>query len=217
LGQHPQISIPAACGGWAETLRAYRFFDNEKATFEGVLASHCAATLERMAACSVVLVVQDTTENNESLCLGPKGLGTLKNTETHERLLHPTVAFTPERICLGVIKVTYWSRDPLCPHTAKRDKGIDEKESGRWLESYQESCALQGQLPNTLIVNLADREGDIYEWFVEYADTHPKHVHNGLYGQPRTDAYKGTKKMRLTENDGKPWNKCLSWGTWMWK
>jgi hypothetical protein len=34
LGQHPQISIPAACGGWAETLGAYRFFDNEKATFE---------------------------------------------------------------------------------------------------------------------------------------------------------------------------------------
>ena len=170
LGQHPQISIPAACGGWAETLGAYRFFDNEKATFEGVLAPHCAATLERMAACSVVLVVQDTTEDNESICLGPKGLGTLKDTEKHERLLHPTVAFTPERICLGVIKATYWSRDPLCPHTEKRDKGIDEKESGRWLESYQESCALQGQLPNTLIVNLADREGDIYEWFVEYAD-----------------------------------------------
>jgi hypothetical protein len=36
LGQHPQISIPAACGGWAETLGAYRFFDNEKATFESV-------------------------------------------------------------------------------------------------------------------------------------------------------------------------------------
>ena len=47
LGQHPQISIPAACGGWSETLGAYRFFDNEKATFEGVLAPHYAATLER--------------------------------------------------------------------------------------------------------------------------------------------------------------------------
>lgn len=163
LGQHPQISIPAACGGWAETLGAYRFFDNEKATFESVLAAHCAATKERMAACPVVLVVQDTTEDNESICLSPKGLGTLKATERHERLLHPTVAFTPERICLGVIKATYWSRDPHCPHTDRHDKGVDEKESGRWLKSYQESCALQGQLPGTLIVNLADREGDIYD------------------------------------------------------
>ncbi len=37
LGRQPRIGIPAACGGWAETLGAYRFFDNEKATFEKVL------------------------------------------------------------------------------------------------------------------------------------------------------------------------------------
>jgi len=174
LGQHPQISIPAACGGWAETLGAYRFFDHEKATFESVLTPHRAATLERMAACPVVLLAQDTTEDNECRCLGPKGLGTLKNTEKHERRLHPTVAFTPERICLGVIKATYWSRDKPNQCNERRSKGVDEKESGRWLESYADSCSLQGQLPNTLIVNLADREGDIYEWFAEYADYAPE-------------------------------------------
>ena len=37
LGHHPQLSIPAACGGWGETMAAYRFFDNDKATFETVL------------------------------------------------------------------------------------------------------------------------------------------------------------------------------------
>ena len=174
LGQPPQISIPAACGGWTETLGAYRFFDNEKATFDSVLTPHCAATLERMAACPVVLMAQDTTEDDECMCLGPKGLGTLKDTEKHERRLHPTVAFTPERLCLGVVKATYWSRDTQCPRKERRSKGVDEKESGRWIESYQESCALQGQLPNTMIVNLADREGDIYEWFAEYADYAPE-------------------------------------------
>ena len=30
------------------------------------------------------------------------------------------------------------------------------------------SCAIQGQLPKPLIVNLADAEGDIYEWFADY-------------------------------------------------
>lgn len=174
LGQHPQISIPAACGGWAETLGAYRFFDNEKATFDSVLMPHSAATLERMAACPVVLLAQDTTGYDEYLCLGAKGLGTLKNTETHQRRLHPTVAFTPERLCLGVVKAAYWPRDTQSPRKERRHKGVDEKESGRWLESYQESCALQGQLPDTLVVNLADREGDIYEWFVEYADYAPE-------------------------------------------
>lgn len=158
LAQHPQISIPAACGGWTETQGAYRFFDNKRATFESVLAPHYAATMERMAACPVVLLAQDTTEDNESVCLVPKGIGTLKDIEIRERRLHPTVAFTPERVCLGVVKAAYWSRDKPCPRKERRDKGVDEKESGRWIESYQDSCALQGQLPGVLIVNLADRE-----------------------------------------------------------
>lgn len=174
LGQKPQLSIPAACGGWTETLGAYRFFNNPKATFENVLASHYAATQERMAACPVVLLAQDTTEDDECVCLGPKGLGTLKETEKHARRLHPTIAFTPDRICLGVVKAAYWSRDCPSPREERRSKGVDEKESRHWIESYQDSCALQGQLPHTQIVNVADREGDIYEWYVEYDSYAPQ-------------------------------------------
>ncbi len=174
LGRKPQLSIPAACGGWAETLGAYRFFNNPKATFENVPASHYVATKERMAACPVVLLAQDTTEDDQCVCLGPKGLGTLKETETHARRLHPTVAFTPDRICLGVVKAAYWSRDYPSPRQERRSKGVDEKESRHWIESYQDSCALQGQLPHTHVVNLADREGDLYEWYAEYDSYAPQ-------------------------------------------
>lgn len=170
LGAHPQLSIPAACGGWAETLAAYRFFDNEKTDFDAILAPHRDATIERMKASPVVLLAQDTTEDDEHICLGPKRLGTLKNTEKIERRLHPTVAFTPSRICLGVVKAAYWKRDKPSPRRERRYKGVDEKESGHWIDSYQDSCALQAQMPDTLLVNLADREGDIYEWFAEYDD-----------------------------------------------
>lgn len=168
LGAHPQYSIPAACGGWPETVAAYRFFDNEKVDFESVLTPHLDATLQRMAAFPVVLLVQDTTENDESVCLGPKGLGTLKETEKYERRLHPTVAFTPDRICLGIVHAIWWERSEPSPRKERRTKGVDEKESARWVESYQASCALQGQLPTTLLVNIADAEGDMYEWFAEY-------------------------------------------------
>ncbi len=44
LGGHPTTSIPAACGGYAETMAAYRFVDNEKAGFESILQSHMGAT-----------------------------------------------------------------------------------------------------------------------------------------------------------------------------
>jgi hypothetical protein len=62
LGERPTASIPAACGGWDETIAAYRFFDNEKVTYERILAPHAERTLERIAAQPVVLLVQDTTE-----------------------------------------------------------------------------------------------------------------------------------------------------------
>ena len=62
LGNRPVLSIPAACGGRAEMKAAYRFFDNDKVTFEKVIEPHIAQTKERMAAQKVVLLVQDTTE-----------------------------------------------------------------------------------------------------------------------------------------------------------
>ncbi len=128
LGEHPQLSIPAACGGWKETMGAYRFFDNEKASFKKILAPHRDATVERMKSSPVVLLAQDTTEYDENICLGSKGLGTLKDVTKRARRLHPTVAFTPLKICLGIVKVAYWARDDACPRQARRRKGVDEKD-----------------------------------------------------------------------------------------
>ncbi len=62
LGNRPNLSIPAACGGRAEMKAAYRFFNNEKVTFEKVLEAHITRTLERVAEQKVTLLVQDTSE-----------------------------------------------------------------------------------------------------------------------------------------------------------
>src|SRR2546423_747031 len=62
LGSRPNLSIPAACSGRAEMKAAYNFFDNDKVTFEAVLAPHIARTKERVAQQDVVLLVQDTSE-----------------------------------------------------------------------------------------------------------------------------------------------------------
>ena len=173
LGDHPQLSIPAACGGWAETVAAYRFFDNPKSGFDAVLKPHRDATVARMATRQVVLVPQDTTEDDKVVCLGPKGLGTIKEVRKHPRRLHLSVAFTPQRVCLGVLRAVHWARDEPCPRAERRHRGVDEKESRHWVDGYQDCCALQGQLPGTQVVSLADREGDIYEWFAEYEDHAP--------------------------------------------
>ena len=62
LSDKPSLSIPAACGGHAETAAAYRFFDNEKTDPAKVLQPHRHATLERIRAEAVVIAAQDTTE-----------------------------------------------------------------------------------------------------------------------------------------------------------
>ena len=48
-GNRSTASIPAACGGHAEMTAAYRFFDNDRVTWEKILAPHYERTRERIA------------------------------------------------------------------------------------------------------------------------------------------------------------------------
>jgi Transposase Tn5 dimerisation domain len=68
-----------------------------------------------------------------------------------------------------------WSRDPARAGVAARRKqrALAEKESQRWLDSFQESIRVAGWLPGSRIINVADREADIYELFAEAA-RHPE-------------------------------------------
>jgi len=58
----PSASIPTACGGWSETLAAYRFLGQEGIAWSDILQPHIGCTLIRSQAYPVVLCLQDTTE-----------------------------------------------------------------------------------------------------------------------------------------------------------
>ena len=101
----PSLSIPAACDGQeAEREAAYRFFANDKVDDYEILRAHRHATIQRMAALPVVLLVQDTTEfdytrpNEVVVDAGPLTYKAQIGFHTHAQ-----VAFTPERLCLGTI------------------------------------------------------------------------------------------------------------------
>jgi hypothetical protein len=169
LSEKPTLSIPAACGGWTEAQAAYRFFANEKTSAAKVLEPHRAATVERIRAHEVVIVAQDTTE--VELVRKQERVGGPLNDESRWGLfVHPLLAMTPERVPLGVVSAKIWSRDPVEfaksqeeKRRARKAKPIEEKESGRWLEGYQQACALAKETPDTTIVAVSDSEGDIYE------------------------------------------------------
>lgn len=87
--------------------------------------------------------------------------------------LHCALAVTPEKVCLGVVSSKQWHRETL-QKLSKKDRQqknyetpIEEKESYRWLENYHRANEYAMQLPNTLIVSIADREGDIYDIYEE--------------------------------------------------
>jgi hypothetical protein len=168
LGAQPGASIPAACGGWAETKAAYRLFDHERVGPQEVLEPHYAGSEQRLGEHRLVLCIQDTSELDDTGKSDIEGLGPL-NYETRRGLyLHPTLAVTPERVPLGVLDAWFWAREP---GSLGQDKDphrpIDEKESIRWREGYQRVCELQARVPETRLVYTADREADIYELFVE--------------------------------------------------
>src|SRR5579885_2847316 len=173
LARCPEGSVPAACQGWAETQAAYRLFSNENVTGERVLEPHRDATLERMQEFPVVLCIQDTTELDYTSKPRIQGLGPLTYPASNGLHLHPTLAVTPEQLCLGVLDQWSWARDAE-DHGGKDrhhrlNRPIEEKESLRWLEGYRCVCDLQSVLPQTRLVYMADRESDLFELFEEGA------------------------------------------------
>ena len=56
LSAKPTASIPQACGDWADTLAAYRFFGNEEIEWPDILAPHIESSVNRMAAHEVARV-----------------------------------------------------------------------------------------------------------------------------------------------------------------
>ena len=116
----------------------------------------------------VILLPQDTTELDFTGKKDIHGLGNISSYENRQGFyLHPTLAVTPGRLCLGVVHTKIWTREEFGIKDKRKQKAIGEKESIRWIESFKATKELAKRLPGTLLVNIADREGDIYEFFLE--------------------------------------------------
>jgi hypothetical protein len=169
LATQPTLSIPAACGGWDETRAAYRFFDHAAVSAEAVLAPHITCTEQRLRAHSRVLCIEDTTElDYTKRKASMAGLGVL-NYETRWGIyLHPTLAVTPEGVPLGVLGWHSFIREPGTLGEEKAaHRPLEEKESVRWVDGFARVNELAETLSETRLTYIADREGDLYELFVE--------------------------------------------------
>jgi hypothetical protein len=163
--------LEAAEGDRGATKAYYYFVDSgrEELTPEAMIATHREQTIQRMMSRKTVLVVQDTTDLNFATRQRTSGLGAIgKNqsgTNSHGLQLHSSLALTEEGVPLGVLKSTCYA--PKDCSGQPRSRPIEQKESFRWIEAHRDLVKIAKKTPTTRYLTVMDRDGDIYELFLD--------------------------------------------------
>ena len=187
----PTASIPAACCSRARTKAVYRFCTHKKVSMEAILEPHYESTLRRAAKEKTILAIQDTTSLNYSAHQATEGLGPIGSGDAQLSLglyVHSTLALNLAGTPLGLLNVECWARDPE-EYGKSQERAalpIEDKESRKWLIGYVATADAQRRLKNTRIVNVADREADIFELFAlaRSEEGHPELLVRAM--EPRT-------------------------------
>lgn len=222
MAELPAGSIPQVFKASAEIRAAYRFLSYEQVTPEALMAALRDACVARVAQHSVVLAIQDTTTFNFTHHPGTAGRGPLAEQHVLGFLAHSVLVASAQGVPLGVLHQKQWARDPEAEGTRnqRQQRPFADKESFRWVESLQ---VVHEHIPaETTVINIADREGDIYEVFAERRpansellirscynrclDDSEKQLHETLEAQPVA----GEMNARLRSRpDRKPKDVCL--------
>jgi len=166
---HPTGSIPQATVDWKKTKGSYRFLDNKKVTSEKILKPHKVSSSDRVKKYSKtkrLFAIQDTTEISY---VGHPGieLGYGTNRSGNSMFLHASLICSEENVPLGLVDQQVWVRKELGTRHKRHEKGIEEKESYKWIKGLRSAASFQKEHEDTHIVSICDREGDIYDLFAE--------------------------------------------------
>ena len=165
---------------WNLIMAVYRFFANEKVTYDKMMALEYENTLRNIRNLDdlkVIFIIQDTTHLNYE---NHKKKQELFSTHRHVKRglkVHPSIICSLAGTILGVLYATIWTgkKEQLSASELK-SRPIEEKESYRWIESFRESIKLAEMFPEKTFYLIADREADIYELLHEVANKSPDNL-----------------------------------------
>jgi hypothetical protein len=172
--QKPNASIPQATGNRNDMEATYDFFDNQRVRPSVIVAECLPQTLELLHGCSRILAVQDSTDINYDHLQQTTGLGYTDGANTRGLKVHTMLAVRSDGLPVGILSQQIWIRpfDAKGKADKRRQRQAADKESFRWNDHAQ---AANAALPkHVTVIHIADREGDIYDWF---AATRPAHAH----------------------------------------
>jgi hypothetical protein len=172
-----QTFTSAAEGDWAAIKGYYRLIEQPEesgVSMDHILLPHRRQTIRRMEAQKTVLCIQDGSDLNYNSLAQCQDLGTIGKNQTGSSSrglhLHSTFAVTTEGLPLGVLQAQCWAPQPR-PEDDRRPKSmipIEEKESFAWIRGFRDCLEVSKKIPHTRLVNVLDREADIFELFDEH-------------------------------------------------
>ena len=161
-----ECSIPQAFKEWGQTKAMYRFLSNNKVEGESILSAKLSSWSEnQLSEHPVILAIHDTTELDFTGKRSKKQLGCLQYEHKRGFFLHNTILCSIEGIPQAVFYQHYWGRDfnTLSKKKERKHLSIEQKESGRWVQGIERVQQHFKNFPKTTVINICDREGDIYE------------------------------------------------------
>ena len=163
LAQPPTAALPEACGDDALLKAASRFLATDAIEPPDILDRPSEATSRRLSHVPLVLAVQDTTEVDWTSHPAPRGLGPLGPRAWQGLLVPSTLAFTPERLPLGLLAQQVWARAPadVGKRIRRKQLPISQQESQKWRTRLAAVCGAQDGCPQSRFGSLGDREADV--------------------------------------------------------
>ena len=138
-----------------------------------ILAPHRERTVRRMKGQQTVLCIQDGTDLDYTGLAECEGLGVIGTNQTGAQSrglhLHSTMAVATNGLPLGVLRAQCIAPQLKSPEDKRPACAIpiEEKDTFCWIESPARYDGTGGEIPQTQLISVCDREADIFELFDE--------------------------------------------------
>ena len=172
FAHQPTTAIPQACGPGSATQGACRFFENDDLEAEAIREAHHQATFGRVRQHAIVLALQDTsTLNYTPLIPRPKAWDPSSRTAKKPSACSCTPRWRSRPAANPwACSTRRWTPvilKPSAPPNSAAPAPSRKRKVNKWLESLEACQQLAPLCPETLLVNVADREADLYELFAQ--------------------------------------------------
>ena len=164
FAHHMEESIPSAMQDIHQAKAVYRFYDNDRVSYDKLLDAEREASLSTKYCCRR-LFIQDTTKLDFSSKRSATNLGCLNYIRQKGMFLHNHLVVSPQGVPIGLFAQHYYARsaDSLGSGQQHKYDPIEEKESYRWLAQWQQMQEYVADQPDSEAIMVADREADIHE------------------------------------------------------